>query len=409
MNDKLTAANPTANQPLAPALFANTAEQAQALREQLQRLGLHNARTTHGGIGAAINWCATYQASVLLVDLDGETSPLQAIAELSALCDPGCPIIAMGSKQEINLYRALLDNGVLDYLAKPVTLDLLANTLERARDNVEPQRKGQGRTGRSIAVTGSAGGLGCSSVVAAMAQLLASERHTPVAVVDYDRSKGDQALLLGAAHDAGLASAMHSSEIDSRFLQRAMATVNPRLALLAQEPVADHYLAVNTDQVLNLGASLCRLYNQVIWDLPAGHPQGSLEVLKHSETRILLTELTVQGARNCQRLLQDIGDESEGQQLLLVVNPAHGSHATVEVRQFEEFVGRRIDLTLPFAGHDLADSLLGGPLALERVPLFRQALLNLADLACGRAPAKAPSRSLLRRVKGALNRRAAAI
>lgn len=385
------------------AVFAGTPAQASELGTLLERLGERNVHVQAGGCQAAINWCAGQSAPVLLVDLDGESAPLQKLAELTAQCEPGCNIVALGSDSDVDLYRALLHSGVLDYLLKPVRLDLLASTLERSRSE---HKDSFARTGRTIAVTGCAGGLGTSSVVAGIAQLLSNVRHVPVAVVDYDRNKSDQSLLLGAQGSAGLDSVLDSPAIDTRLLQRALLSVNPRLHLMSQASTGT-VKPVDTHHLLSLGANLCQMFNQVIWDLPATHCPEAMEILRHSETRIVLTDLSVQGARNTQRLLSLIGDESDGQQLLLVANPVHGTQTSISGAQFEDFIGRRLDLHLPHAGNTLSESLLTGPLSLERLPALRQALLNLADLACGRHPESVQPTGLLDRLKLAIGRRAA--
>lgn len=368
-----------------------------------RRLGYDDAKVLSGGCLAAIAWCAENHAAVIVVDLDGEAAPLNSLAELASHCDPTCVIVCLGSRADIDLYRALLHSGALDYLQKPLRLDLLASTLERAHNDGHADFA---RTGRSIAVTACAGGMGTSTVAAGLALILSEERHIPVAVVDFDRHRGDQCLLLGVSGDAGLGAALAAPDSDLHLLQRAMTAINPRLRLLAQEPswTAE---PVESDHLLSIGASLCQLFNQVVWDLPSGMPAGVMEVLGHAETRIVLTQLTVQAARNTQRLLAEIGDESDGQQLVLVHNPCHGGQATIPQSQFEDYVGRRLDLSLPHAGPVLAESLLHGPLRPERSPGFHQGLLDLADLCAGRKPRRAESSGLLSRLKSAIGRRAA--
>ncbi|TBU90027.1 AAA family ATPase [Phytopseudomonas dryadis] len=388
-------------------LFAADGEQASHYGQHLARLGSTAAQARAGGLAAAIDWSRRHPSpEILLVDLDGDPLPLQSLAELSEVCDPACHIIALGGKQDVDLYRSLLHSGVFDYLLKPVSLDLLASTLARARGVGHGDPHGV-RSGRTIAVTGSSGGCGTSTVVAGLGLLLSQQRHTATAVVDFDRSNGDQNLLLGYDGEAGLAGALSSSEIDTRLLQRAMGRINERLHLLAQAPLLRNAAAFDSEHLLDLGGNLCRLFNQVIWDLPAGCPPGSLEVLAHAQTRILLTDLSVQDARNLHRLLREIGDESEGQQLLVVANAARDHAApVVERAQFEDFIERRIDLLLPHAGNALATSLLAGPLRLEGAPAFQNALLELADLATGHTPKRnaSVSGSLIARLKQALNR-----
>lgn len=384
-------------------LFAADATTAGELGNILHRLGRTDAQTMPGGCAAAIRWCRAQRASMVIVDLDGEAVPLRAVAELASHCDPTCRIIALGTKADIDLYRSLLHGGVFDYLQKPVRLDLLASVLERADGNASGDFT---RIGRSIAVTGCAGGLGTSVVAAGLAQILSDIRRMPVAMVDFDLRKGDQGLLLGVSGDAGLGATLVSREIDVHLLQRAMIAVNPRLKLLAQEPTSVP-VEIDGEHLLTLGATLCQLFNQVIWDLPAGHPVGAMHVLHHSEIRILLTDLSVQGARATQRLLADIGDESDGQQLLLVHNPSHGAAPGLPREQFEDYVGRRLDLALPYMGNALNEGLLHGPLALKRCPALQQGLLDLADLAAGRKPQARSETGLFGRLKQAIVRRAA--
>lgn len=390
-------------------LFAATAQEASRFGEMLTRLGQTPEQAMPGGIAAAIVWCRDNPPSeVLVVDIENDPLPLHSLDELAQVCDPACHIIALGRKQDVDLYRTLLHSGIFDYLAKPVPLDLLAATVARAR-NGHSVANGV-RSGRTIAISGASGGAGTSTVAASLALLLSEQRHMPTAVVDFDRCNGDQSLLLGYEGEAGLATALNSSELDSRMLQRAMGRINERLHLLAQAPGLRPAQNFSAEQVLSIGGTLCSMFNQVIWDLPAGRPHGSLEVLAHAQTRVLLTDLTVQDARNLHRLLREIGDESEGQHLLLVSNAARGQHpGVIERRQFEDFVERRIDLALPWAGPALPGSLLAGPLKLAGAPAFHHALLDLADLATGHTPQRAnPHSGLIARLKQALSRQRAA-
>lgn len=370
-------------------MFAGNRDEAALAGEKLTRLGYSADLVRTGGMSAAVDWCREQPSpQALFVDIDGDAAPLQTLAELLAVCDPECSVVVVGSQQDVNLYRTLLQNGAFEYLLKPASFDLFADTLTRALANDDfDAQLARVRSGRTIAVTGAVGGCGTSTVVASLAQALATRMNIPSAVVDFDRLNATQALLLGHEGDAGLAAALASEEIDSRFLQRSMAQVNERLALLAQQPDADPVIDFPEEQVLEMGASLCRLYNQIVWDLPASRPYGSTGVMTHAQTRIIVTELSVAGARNTYRLLREFGNESAGQQLLLVANAAHGEASTVvEQEQFEQFVERKLDLVLPFAGKALGASLLAGPLSLTAVPEFAAAINNLAALACGQTP-----------------------
>ncbi|WCG82462.1 AAA family ATPase [Pectobacterium sp. A5351] len=363
--------------------FANDARDVADISDLFTRLKQPDVPVMSGGITAARQWCElNVPPRILLVDLEAEHWPLPALEELLSVCGPTSQVIAIGKEQDVGLYRALLQAGVVDYLVKPFTLDLLAATLAKC----EGQQAGPeyARMGRTIAVVGASGGSGASTVAMGLSRLLSGERHLPVALVDFDRRNGDQLLLQGQTDDAGLAAVLGTQELDTRLLQRAMLRVDTRLHLLAQKPELGELSPVEVDNVLNLGGALCRMFNQVIWDLPSSYPTGALDVLTYADLRIIVTELTLQDARNVRRVLNEIGDESEGQRLLLVHNQSRFATAAPLSRdQFEQFTGRKIDVVLPNAGQALAQSLTLGALNLSAAPAFQQGLRQLVDLACG--------------------------
>ncbi|MEE3651123.1 MULTISPECIES: hypothetical protein [unclassified Brenneria] len=363
--------------------FVHTEHDVADISDQLARLKQPDAPVMPGGIAAARQWCErNAPPRILLVDLDGAHWPLPELDELLNVCGPASQVIATGKAQDVGLYRALLQAGVVDYLLKPFTLDLLASTLAKC----EGQQAGPeyARMGRTVAVVSASGGSGGSTVAMGLSRLMSGERHLPVALVDFDRRNGDQLLLLGQNEDAGLAAVLGTQELDTRLLQRAMLRVDTRLHLLAQKPELGELSPVEVDNVLNLGGALCRMFNQVIWDLPSSYPPGALDVLTYADLRIIVTELTLQDARNIRRVLHEIGDESEGQRLLLVHNHSRFvGNTPLSREQFEQFVGRKIDAVLPNAGHALAQSLSLGALNLAAAPAFQQGLRQLVDLACG--------------------------
>lgn len=366
--------------------FVNAEQDVAHLQDFIGRLKYPEAPVLPGGIAAAKQWCeSNVPPHILLVDLDGTAWPLPELEGLLNVCGPTSQVIALGKTQDVALYRALLQLGVVDYLVKPFTLDLLSATLAKC----DGQQSGPeyARMGRTIAIVGASGGGGASTVAMGLSRLLSGERHLPVALVDFDRRNGDQLLLQGQAEDAGLAAVLETQDLDARLLQRAMLRVDTRLHLLAQKPVLGELAPVDVDSVLNLGGSLCRMFNQVIWDLPCSYPVGALEVLTYADLRIIVTELTLQDARNIRRVLHEIGDESEGQRLLLVHNQSRfAGTPPLSREQFEHVAGRGIDVALPHAGHVLAQSLSLGALDIAAAPAFAQGLRQLADLACGVQP-----------------------
>lgn len=401
-----------------PAVFATPADLA-VIGDQLTRLQRPATALVAGGPDEAAAWCATHELpSVLLVDIGGHAHPIAALLELAALTGPACRIVALGDKQDVDLYRQLLQAGIFDYLIKPPRLDLLTDTLARADDDAPLGHGGNARAGRSAAIVGAGGGLGVSTLTASLGLWLAHTRQTPTALVDFDRRKGDLPLLLGLEADAGLASLLAAPDIDPRLLQRTLLAVSqtqeqasPRLQLLAQRPGPE--TAFDPERALEIGAALCQWYSLSLWDLPSHRPVGADEVLAHADVRVVLTELTVQGARNTHRLLAELAELGQGgasQRLLLVASHArHAQRPALELTQFEDFVGRAVDQHLPYAGPALSASLLQGPLAVQAAPAYAQAVAQLGERVLGLpSTAAAQAGGVTQRLRSWLNRSAPA-
>lgn len=402
-----------------PAVFAAQADLA-VIGEQLARLQRPAVALQAGGPAAAAAWCAAHALpGVLLVDIAGEPHPIAALLELAALTGPACRIVALGDRQDVDLYRQLLQAGIFDYLIKPPRLDLLADTLARADDDAPLGQGGTARAGRSAAIVGVAGGVGVSTLTASLGLWLAHSRQTPTVLVDFDRRKGDLPLLLGLEADAGLASLLSAPDIDPRLLERTLlaagqvqapsqAQPSARLQLLAQRPGLE--TPFDPERALEIGGALCQWFSLSLWDLPSHRPAGADEVLAHADIRVVLTELTVQGARNTHRLLAELGEGGANQRLVLVASEARQAQgAALTPAQFEEFVGRALDQHLPHAGQALAASLLKGPLAPQAAPAYAQAVAQLGARILG-LPSAVPAANdgPLQRLRAWLNRSAPA-
>src|SRR5437773_11303941 len=107
---------------------------------------------------------------VLILDLSDSTAP---IAELSAARSVGgsdLKILALGTVNDVGLFRDLLSAGASDYLVKPVSREALAIGLEKGA-STSSGGPGAG-LGQVIVFIGSRGGVGTSTTAVASAWLL---------------------------------------------------------------------------------------------------------------------------------------------------------------------------------------------------------------------------------------------
>ena len=157
------------------------------------------AQVWQGGLRAAIAALSEgHSAQLIFVDVDGIPFPAGAIHELAAVCEVGTIVIAIGSDDSSRSGRELLLAGVSDYLAKPVSAEMVRAVAGSAAPDMVDGRSG----GRVAGFIGS-GGSGITTLMTAAA-LQASARGCYVSVLDLNRSVAAAALALGLEPAAGL-------------------------------------------------------------------------------------------------------------------------------------------------------------------------------------------------------------
>ena len=59
---------------------------------------------------------------VVLIDLSGESQPINAMLDLAEVVEPGTVVLAIGESRDVGFYRAITKGmGVREYLPKPLT------------------------------------------------------------------------------------------------------------------------------------------------------------------------------------------------------------------------------------------------------------------------------------------------
>ena len=170
--------------------FAADAETERALRAGLAG---HEAKIQRGRLSAALQTLAAEpSAKLVFVDLDGVSEPETAAKELTAVCAFGTALIAIGSTDTAHLTRALLQQGIADYLVKPISAAAVREASATALDDL-PDRM---YAGRVVSFAGTAGS-GASTLVAAIARGVAAGGRTALAV-DLNPVSGTLSTLLGA-------------------------------------------------------------------------------------------------------------------------------------------------------------------------------------------------------------------
>jgi pilus assembly protein CpaE len=310
---------------------------------------------------------------VALLDIADLPAPISEIGAARAAGGADLELVALGSVNDVGLYRDLVAAGANDYMVKPPTRDALAAVLD---SGPRGSRSADGGLGQVIAFIGSRGGVGATTVAVGCAWLLAEEYGERTALLDLDLHFGTVALKLDTEPGSGLSEALEQpSRIDSLFIERALVKVTENLRVLAAEASAAQHLIVDAGAIDMLLYELRRKFARVVVDLPRGATPMQRVILAGASHVVVLCERSLAGLRDTIRLQSLMREQAPQVQLWLVEAGASGQRSLIGKSEFEKGVGKPLDLAISFDAKSAAAAVNTGqplPLAAARSPVVRE-------------------------------------
>ncbi len=330
--------------------FVSDEETAVSVREWAQKQGFPMDSVRIGSPDLFSNLLESDPPPKLaIVDFDGQLQPIQVAARLVSLCGPACHLIAVGSANDVPLYRGMLASGLSDYLVKPLTPELLTQamlgaTRERGADGTAAPKEA-----KSIVFLGVRGGLGTSTVATNVAWLLAHEMKKKTVLIDLDLQYGTSALALDLEPGHGLRDIVSSPQrVDGLMISGAIVPESDNLAVLSAEETIEDQIHVDPGAIAALLREMRLTYQAVVVDLPRHLAAAQKRLLATAHEIVLVTEMSLVGIRDTLRLrtmIKGLGSTARITQIATRIGPAHP--AAVDEAAFAKGAGAKIDFILP--------------------------------------------------------------
>jgi pilus assembly protein CpaE len=321
----------------------------EAVSRAVAQLGWSNAKVRAGGLDEARRSIdITAPPGLVLVDLSDAHDPIEGMHELAQLCGPQTRFLAIGSINDVSLYRQLVGLGVADYLVKPVSSELLCEAFTAAVRR--PDTVDEARQTRLFAFIGARGGVGATTLAVSTAWLLAHEFKLRTALIDLDLHFGNLALCLDLEPGRGLREALENPErTDSMLLASAMVTEGEKLPILATEEPLEEQLSFDGGAVAPLLAALSQDYDCLVVDLPRSLDAMARQVVALADSTIVVTDLSLSALRDTVRLV-DLAKALDARgKPLLVANQVGADHrGEIGRPEFERGIGGPLDHAVPF-------------------------------------------------------------
>ncbi|MCB9942475.1 MAG: pilus assembly protein CpaE [Geminicoccaceae bacterium] len=361
-------------------------DETRAVVDQVIRdLVIPHAAVHKGGIRSCIEFLSEHRSPrILLVDLTQSDLPLSDINELAEVCEPGVTVVAIGDRNDVGLFRELMNQGISDYLVKPLTPALLQKSLLGTVDG--PSRPRQtNRLGRLVVVLGSRGGVGSTMITANTAYNIAEVRRRRVALIDLDLHFGTIALSLDLEPSHGFREALETpSRIDGLYVDRTMVKYSDTFYVLSAEENIDETCNIDPHSIELLVQELRSKFHYVLVDLPRRDAGVTRKVLEEASNLVLVSDLSLSGMRDTLRILQLIPSTNASCNISLVLNRV-GEHRSGEIpiSEFEKGVGRKADIIIPFDPKNVASATNVGQPVVARHSLVGPGIDQLSEVLCG--------------------------
>ena len=360
--------------------FAADAATAQAVAEALPGITVRE-----DGLGAALGALSQASApSVLVVDLGGSEDPAAGIRALTRIGGGRTRIVALGTVNDVALYRALREAGAADYLVKPIAPAALAGAVARLENDATPapaNKKGPGR----IFVCGARGGAGATTVAVNVAWQLSRRDAFRVALIDLDLAFGTVALALDIEPSHGLRDILDNPDrIDGLFVASAAARVGETLSVFAAEEAFEKPVVVPATveaALTRLCDALAESADCIVIDVPRALAVAHPGIFKLADRVALVAEMNLSAARDAARLGLLVHDAAPDCRISLIANKCGNRKGEIDHDAFSRGAKLPVDHFLPLDAKAAAASANAGQAIGEAAPsspLFR-ALAAAAD------------------------------
>jgi pilus assembly protein CpaE len=324
---------------------------------------------------------------VVVISLDSDQNKaLTLIGQLAAEA-PDLPILAISARGDGQAILQALRSGAREFLTAPVVLEELLKALQRLQ---RTHTNGTSRQGESsplrqesqvIAVLGSRGGVGCTSLAVNLGASLAQASAHSVALVDLDLALGDADVALDLTTDYTLADvALNVDRLDMQFLKRSLSKHSSGLSLLPHPVQMEDAALIREDHLQRVIGLLRASYTHLLLDLSKSVSPTDLTALRMADVILLVAQLELSSLRNVVRMLMTLGnDVALGNKVQVVINRV-GLDYDISLKKAEETIGKPIFWQIPNEPRTVLEARNQGVPLVQHAPRSK-VQLSIAGLA----------------------------
>lgn len=349
--------------------YVNDPVSEQIIADVIKERNISYAEVHQGGLRDVLNFVSNNRTpKVLLIDISASELPVGEIKRIQERSAPNLSIIAIGSRNEVGVFRDLMNIGVSDYIVKPLNETIFLAAFEKANGG----RKVFEKTGKLVQFVSSVGGAGATTIASNISWLLANNHFKRTLLMDTDFLFGTANMMFDIkAENAYLDLLESPDKIDDYFVETILRRKGQRLYYLGGLVDLVRGIVVNESAFEALVMAIKHQFNYVIVDSQRTMSTLDKICFKHADSFALIVEMSLASAQNAARFLEFLHADQTDKRVTIVANKMGLSTTGALSREtFEKIIGREISYVLPLDETVvLASANMGQPLVVSDSPL----------------------------------------
>jgi len=322
---------------------------------------------------------------VAIINIDDDESKALGLVEQLSRSYPNCGVIVVSCHTDGQMILKSMRAGAKEFLNSPIQLDELVGALDR----VGSSQSGGSRSNNSavIAVAGSSGGVGTTSIAINLAVALAQQPDSSVALLDMDLALGDADVFLDMIPDYTLLDVSQNiSRLDLALLRKSLTKHETGVYLLPRPVQIEDTINITTENFRKVLGLLKASFSHLVIDLSKSYSRLDIAALEASQHILLLTQLDLPCLRNVVRLLSSLESyEGVNDKIKIVVNRAGLDKTQISSAKAEETIDREIFWRIPNNYGVISECRNNGVPLIQQAPkaAITQSISELAAKLCG--------------------------
>ena len=379
-----------------------------SLRGWAERQGYPQATVQQGGPDMFAQLLeSAAPPKMVIVDIDQQADPAAVTARLIALCGGECRLVVVGSKNDVTLYRKILNAGAIDYLVKPLSPDVLNQALAAAlRGPTGGPNKQAAKEARIIVYIGARGGIGTSAIALNTAWIMAHELDRNTALFDLDLHFGTSSLSLDIDPGRGLRDIVSSpNRVDALMIASSIMPESDKLSILGAEEAVDEVTPIDGAAIAALLKEMKSNFDVIVVDMPRTILATQKRLLTGAHEVVIISDFTLAGIRDTLRIKNAVAALGGGAHISIVGARVNASGAGQVTRAiFEKGIKGPVDALVPEDFASLTTASNSGKALGATAPraaitkVLRELSLKLTNIT--EAPSEKTSGSLWNKIAG---------